>query len=142
MKQGSLVNLERAMNANGRFGGHFVTGHIDTVGKISKRETKENAIYIYMQYPNEFNHLSLYKGSVAIDGTSLTIFGVSATTLTVSIIPHTAKESVLGLKDVGDKVNIEFDMIGKYVYSFFERKASHNYKDSISIDFLKESGFM
>lgn len=142
LQQGSLVNLERAMSSNGRFGGHFVTGHVDTVGQIVKKEPKENAIYIDIQYPNEFKHLSLYKGSVALDGTSLTIFGISDNQLTVSIIPHTSKESVLGIKKVGDKVNIEFDLIGKYVYSFFERKEAHNHKDSISMDFLKENGFL
>lgn len=142
LQQGSLVNLERAMSSNGRFGGHFVTGHVDTVGQIVKKEPKENAIYIDIQYPNEFKHLSLYKGSVALDGTSLTIFGISDNQLTVSIIPHTSKESVLGIKKVGDKVNIEFDLIGKYVYSFFERKEPHNHKDSISMDFLKENGFL
>jgi riboflavin synthase len=142
LQQGSLVNLERAMSANGRFGGHFVTGHVDTVGSIVKREPKENAIYIDIQYPKEFNHLSLYKGSVTLDGTSLTIFGTSHHQLTVSIIPHTAKESVLGMKKVGDKVNIEFDMIGKYVYSFFDRKDLQDQKGTISIDFLKQNGFL
>lgn len=109
---------------------------------LTAGEKEENAIYIDIQYPKEFNHLSLYKGSVALDGTSLTIFGTSHHQLTVSIIPHTAKESVLGMKKVGDKVNIEFDMIGKYVFSFFERKDSHNPKDRISADFLKENGFL
>lgn len=142
LQQGSLVNLERAMSSNARFGGHFVTGHVDTVGQIVKIDPKENAIYINIQYPNEFNHLSLYKGSVALDGTSLTIFGISDNQLTVSIIPHTAKESVLGMKMVGDKVNIEFDLIGKYVYSFFERKDPQNHKERISIDFLKDNGFL
>lgn len=142
LQQGSLVNLERAMRANGRFGGHFVSGHVDTIGQIAKKESRENALYIDIQYPSEFNNLSLYKGSVALDGTSLTIFGTSDGQLTVSIIPHTAKESVLGMKKVGDKVNIEFDMIGKYVYSFFARNDQPNQNDSISKDFLKENGFM
>ncbi|AWI13137.1 riboflavin synthase [Caldifermentibacillus hisashii] len=142
LQQGSQVNLERAMSSNGRFGGHFVTGHVDTVGQIVKRERKENAVYFDIQFPYEYSHLPLYKGSIALDGTSLTIFGTSNNQLTVSIIPHTAKESVLGTKKVGDKVNIEFDLIGKYVYSFMERKDPHNYKDKISIDFLKENGFM
>lgn len=142
LQQGSLVNLERAMSSNGRFGGHFVTGHVDTIGEIVKRERKENTICIDIQFPYEYSHLSLYKGSIALDGTSLTIFGTSKNQLTVSIIPHTAKESVLGTKKVGDKVNIEFDLIGKYIYSFMERKDPHNYKDKISIDFLIENGFM
>ncbi|HAM80481.1 riboflavin synthase [Ornithinibacillus bavariensis] len=142
LKLGSLVNLERAISSNGRFGGHFVTGHIDTVGEIVKRKPRENAIYIDIRYPNQYNHLSLYKGSIALDGTSLTIFRTSSNELTVSIIPHTAKESILGMKKVGDKVNIEFDMIGKYVHSFFEKKEPRNHKNSVSVDFLKDTGFM
>ena len=142
LQTGSLVNLERAMQANGRFGGHFVTGHVDAVGQIVKREISENAIIIDIQYPNTFTHLALYKGSIALDGTSLTIFAVSENQVRVSIIPHTAKESVIGMKKIGDKVNIEFDMIGKYLYSFVERKDSQATSDVISIDFLKDNGFV
>lgn len=142
LQQGSLVNLERAMSSNGRFGGHFVTGHVDTVGRILKRVPRENAIYIDIEYANEFSHLPLYKGSIALDGTSLTIFRAESNRVTVSIIPHTAKESVLGMKKGGDSVNIEFDMIGKYLYSFFEKKNPQNHQDSISTDFLKENGFL
>jgi len=142
LHQGSQVNLERAMSSNGRFGGHFVTGHVDTVGHIVTRKSIENAIYIDIQYPTEFNHLSLYKGSIALDGTSLTIFETSDNQLTVSIIPHTAKESVLGTKKVGDKVNIEFDMIGKYVHAALKRKDPHNQKERMSVEFLRDNGFM
>ncbi|MHC0038538.1 riboflavin synthase [Pseudoneobacillus sp. C159] len=142
LQQGSLVNLERAMSANGRFGGHFVTGHVDAIGQIVKREPKANAIYIDIIFPKEFLHLTLYKGSIAIDGTSLTIFGIHNHTVTVSIIPHTVKESVLGNKKIGDKVNIEFDMIGKYLYSFMGKNEQHKQENRISVDFLKEHGFM
>jgi len=142
LHQGSQVNLERAMSSNGRFGGHFVTGHVDTVGHIVTRKSIENAIYIDIQYPTEFNHLSLYKGSIALDGTSLTIFETSDNQLTVSIIPHTAKESVLGTKKVGGKVNIEFDMIGKYVHAALKRKDPHNQKERMSVEFLRDNGFM
>ncbi|TQS76208.1 riboflavin synthase [Ornithinibacillus gellani] len=138
LKHGSIVNLERAIPANGRFGGHFVTGHVDTVGQIVKKEPRENAIYMDIQYPEAFHHLSLYKGSVALDGISLTIFGTSARQLTVSLIPHTAKESVLGMKKIGDNVNIEFDLLGKYVHSFVDNSRQNR----ISVDFLKENGFM
>ncbi|MGG0716981.1 riboflavin synthase [Robertmurraya massiliosenegalensis] len=138
LKQGSPVNLERALLANGRFGGHFVTGHVDAIGKIVKREQKENAIYIDITFPEEFHHLVLSKGSIALDGTSLTIFGNDNTRVTVSIIPHTAKESVLGLKRVGEEVNIEFDLIGKYLFSFIQSKDDK----SISMDFLTENGFI
>ncbi|TKC18040.1 riboflavin synthase [Robertmurraya kyonggiensis] len=135
---GSLVNLERAMSANGRFGGHFVTGHVDAVGKIVKRAPNENAIYLDISFPKEFGHLPLHKGSITLDGTSLTIFGVEKELISVSLIPHTAKESIIGLKQIGDKVNIEFDMLGKYVYSFLQPKQ----ESRISTDFLKDNGFI
>lgn len=143
LKQGSQVNLERAMSANGRFGGHFVTGHVDATGHIVSIEPKENAIYIHIAIPKEFTHLALYKGSIAIDGTSLTIFGLDENTVTVSIIPHTAKESVVGLKKVGEIVNLEFDMIGKYLHSFMTKDNQISEpKSGITTDFLKENGFL
>lgn len=139
LKERSIVNLERAMSANGRFGGHFVTGHVDTTGHILNKNPKENAIYIDIQIPKELSHLLLLKGSIAIDGTSLTIFGVTAKTVTVSIIPHTAKESVLGIKKVGDIVNIEFDMMAKYLYNFMQK--NNQPQEKITFDFLKENGY-
>lgn len=143
LKTGSKVNLERAMSANGRFGGHFVSGHVDGTGTILKREPKENAIYIQFSIPEEFQHFALLKGSIAVDGTSLTIFHKTADTVTVSIIPHTAKETVLGMKKPGDLVNIEFDMIGKYLFSFFQRKEEQSKSNgNITMDFLKENGFL
>lgn len=141
LHDGSLVNLERAMAANGRFGGHFVAGHVDGVGTIKRKVRKENAIYIDISYPEEFRHLLLYKGSVAIDGISLTIFGLTDQLLTVSIIPHTAKETVLGYKSPGDIVNLEFDLIGKYLHSFFTKEKEAPKKE-ISAQFLRETGFI
>ncbi|KAB2338138.1 riboflavin synthase [Cytobacillus depressus] len=142
LKQGSKVNLERAMAANGRFGGHFVTGHVDGTGHILKKSPSENAIYIEISIPNSFSHLLLMKGSIAIDGISLTIFGVTDESVTVSIIPHTAKETILGLKQVGEKVNLEFDMLAKYLYSFTLKEQENKEKNvGISENFLKENGF-
>jgi len=115
---GSELNLERSMSATGRFGGHFVTGHVDYTGEIMRRESMENAIYydIYMKSAD----MSLYimKGSVAVDGVSLTIFAVDdeRKQLTISLIPHTVSETVLGDKSVGDLVNIEADMLAKLVH--------------------------
>ncbi|MDF1507931.1 riboflavin synthase [Robertmurraya sp. DFI.2.37] len=138
LHKGSLVNLERALTANGRLGGHFVTGHVDAVGQIIKREHKENAIYIELTFPIEFDHLVLNKGSIALDGTSLTVFGNRHGHLTVALIPHTAKESVIGHKKIGDQVNIEFDMLGKYLFSFWQSREDRQ----LSINFLKENGFL
>ncbi|MFE8702015.1 riboflavin synthase [Cytobacillus sp. FJAT-54145] len=143
LKEGTLVNLERAMSSNGRFGGHFVTGHVDGIGQIIKKTPKENAIYVDITLPKEYSHLTILKGSVAIDGTSLTIFGLTDRQLTVSIIPHTANETVLGLKKAGDIVNLEFDMIAKYLHSFISKdKSESNGSTGISKEFLKENGYL
>jgi riboflavin synthase len=143
LKQGGLVNLERAISSKGRFGGHFVTGHVDAVGKILKMEPQENAIYIDISIPKEYSPPTEYKGSISLDGTSLTIYGTKNNIVTVSIIPYTAKESVLGSKKTGDVVNIEFDIIGKYIHSYLT-KDNQGSGQSIGItsDFLKENGFL
>lgn len=101
---GSDVNLERAMAANGRFGGHFVSGHIDGTGKIINKHRQENAIYYEIEIPEEFAKYLLMKGSVAVDGISLTVFDVGENTFTISLIPHTVSETILGDKGQGDKI--------------------------------------
>lgn len=141
LKVGSEVNLERALAANGRFGGHFVTGHTDGIGTIWKRTNYENSILIELEIPENFAHLVLEKGSIAIDGTSLTIFKVSHNTITISLIPHTAKASIIGSKKEGEKVNLEFDMIAKYLHTFIQNKRTTTDSKGITMDFLKENGF-
>lgn len=115
LKPGSPVNLERAMPANGRFGGHFVSGHIDGTGKITRKERRENAIYYDVEIAEELQMYLLKKGSIAADGVSLTIFEVNGQTFTLSLIPHTVSQTILGEKGVGDVVNIECDMLAKHV---------------------------
>lgn len=112
---GSQVNLERAMAGNGRFGGHFVSGHVDDIGEIIRKRPKENAIYYDIQIPETLSHYVLMKGSIAVDGISLTIFDIHDNMLTISLIPHTVSETILGEKEQGDIVNIECDMLAKYV---------------------------
>lgn len=114
---GSVINLERSMKADGRFGGHFVTGHVDHIGEIIRKESVENAIYYEMKMPSESMELYIDKGSVAVDGVSLTIFTVddAKLTITIALIPHTVEETILGEKDVGDIVNIECDVLAKLV---------------------------
>lgn len=141
LQKGTIVNLERAMRADSRFGGHFVTGHVDTIGKITKRERRQNAIYIDISLPRNFANVVLLKGSIAIDGISLTVFNKADTNVTVSIIPHTANETVLGKKRVGEDVNIEIDVIGKYIYSIVGTKESVLSPNTISHEFLEENGF-
>ena len=143
LKAGSKVNLERAMAANGRFGGHFVTGHVDGVGTISAKRAEENAVYLDISIPEAGIPFVLEKGSIAIDGTSLTTFFVKGQTITVSLIPHTRGETVLGEKRVGEIVHLEFDMLVKYVHSIITKKNEvTESKSSITTAFLMEKGFM
>jgi riboflavin synthase len=142
LKKGSSVNLERAMAANGRFGGHFVTGHVDGTGMILRKEKKDNAVYVDIEVPPSGTVYTMLKGSIAIDGTSLTIFRIKDNVITVSLIPHTYSETVLGLKEPGSKVNIEFDMLAKYLHSFMEKKNGQDKNNGVTLDLLRENGFM
>lgn len=115
LTKGSRVNLERSMAADGRFGGHFVSGHVDGTGEIIEITPEKNAVYFRIRTSEELTRYMVLKGSVAVDGASLTVFGVSEDTFTISLIPHTMKETVFGLKKPGDLVNIECDVVGKYI---------------------------
>ncbi|MFD2618433.1 riboflavin synthase [Terrilactibacillus laevilacticus] len=131
------VNLERAMSANGRFGGHFMTGHIDGVGQIKHILTKGNAIYMTIQAGAQITNRLALKGSVAVDGTSLTLFDVTTTSFTISLIPHSAEFTILGKKRVGDHVNIECDVLQKYI----NQEPTTTPSSSITMDFLAKHGF-
>ncbi|RLL40384.1 riboflavin synthase [Oceanobacillus piezotolerans] len=141
LKAGSKVNLERAMLANGRFGGHFVSGHVDGVGEILKKQKEQNAVYYQIQIPEELSRYVLHKGSITVDGTSLTVFGIENNLVTISLIPHTVSETILGGKGEGDKVNIECDMLAKHVQHMLQREQVEQ-KSEIDADFLKSNGFM
>ena len=112
---GSKVNLERAMAADGRFGGHMVSGHIDGTGKVVSLEREENAVWVTIEAPAEILRLIVEKGSIAIDGISLTVAYVDERVFKVSIIPHTGAETTLLDRKAGDSVNLENDITGKYV---------------------------
>lgn len=112
---GSGVNLERAMAADGRFGGHIVSGHIDGTGKITRMTREANAVWVHVSAGAEILRLIVEKGSVAIDGISLTVAKVSGSEFAVSVIPHTGAATTLLSKKPGDTVNLENDLIGKYV---------------------------
>lgn len=140
LKAGSKVNLERAMSAGGRFGGHFVSGHVDGTGKIVEKRRQENAIYYDIQIPEELVGFLLHKGSITVDGISLTVFGVEQSTFTISLIPHTASETILGEKGKGDIVNIECDMLAKYVQNMLKQQFP-NQKAGITEGFLRNNGF-
>lgn len=130
------VNLEGAVRADGAFGGHFVTGHIDCVGRI-KEIKKSGEFKISIEVPREFIHLLVEKGSVSMDGVSLTVGAIRNNAFDVYIIPHTLKATTLGSKKTGDALNIEFDIMGKYCARLFEKCSASR----ISEGFLREKGF-
>ena len=138
LTSGSYVNLERAMPANGRFGGHIVSGHVDGVGVISSFKKDDIAVWITIDTKPEIMKYIVEKGSVTLDGVSLTVADVSQKNFSVSIIPHTAEETILLSKKKGDKINIECDIIGKYVEKLLGLKKSES---KITKEFLFENGF-
>ena len=140
--KGDLVNLERAMILNGRFGGHIVSGHIDGTGTITKYTKEENAIWVTIKAPDEILDLIVEKGSICIDGISLTVATVSDQDFQVSIIPHTAKETTLIHKKVGSLVNLENDIVDKYIKKLMENNQEEQAKKAsgLTMEMLEEYG--
>ena len=135
---------ERAMAAGGRFGGHIVSGHIDGTGTIANMEREENAVWVTIETTPQIMKYIIEKGSIAIDGISLTVATVSTGRFQVSIILHTGQETTLLTKKPGDIVNLENDVIGKYVEHLLHFKEPENKKQSSKVDmgFLAEHGFL
>ncbi|QDP39580.1 riboflavin synthase [Radiobacillus deserti] len=140
LKRGSTVNLERAMSASGRFGGHFVSGHVDVVGEIMQVWREDIALYVYIKVPHDELRYLTYKGSICVDGTSLTVFGVKEDGFVISLIPETQRATILGEKNQGDVVNVEYDMLAKYMERFLTFRDKKN--DRITMSQLQEFGFM
>lgn len=142
LKSGSEVNLERAMAANGRFGGHIVSGHIDGTGVISDMTKDDIAIWVTISTTAEILRLIVEKGSIAIDGISLTVAKVSNTDFAVSVIPHTGANTTLLDKKLGDVVNLENDITGKYIEKLLGLSKEEKKPESrITKDFLTKYGF-
>ena len=144
LKAGSKVNLERAMAANGRFGGHIVSGHIDGTGEIESFVKEDNAVWVTVKTPVKLLKYIIEKGSIAIDGVSLTVAYVDNRCFKVSLIPHTAANTILLSKKVGDIVNLENDIVGKYIEKLmhFDEQVEEDTKTTgISMDFLAKNGF-
>jgi riboflavin synthase len=148
-KIGDRVNLERAMRLSDRIDGHLVSGHIDGIGSIIQRKSMGNAIIINIQVPESLCRYLIRKGSIAVDGISLTINTFSRNGFEVSIIPHTAKHTTLSVKKIGAGVNIETDMIGKYVERFVAgtggntaKKETLSESTPVNLKFLAETGFL
>jgi|LGOV01.1.fsa_nt_gb riboflavin synthase len=139
---GSKVNLERAMMISDRFGGHIVTGHIDGIGRIAKIKEKENAIEITVKTEPKIIRYCVEKGSITLDGISLTIGKVNADGFIISIIPHTKKCTTLMEKNTGDFLNIENDLIGKYIEKLMINSGGvEETNKKVTLDFLEENGF-
>ena len=137
LKHGSEVNLERALSVNGRLGGHIVTGHIDGTGKISSIKKDDNAVWYQINTQKEILDLIVEKGSITIDGISLTVAKVSKVNFSVSVIPHTLEQTILKSKQVGSTVNLENDILGKYVQKLMDNSP----KSEISKELLYQNGF-
>ncbi len=129
VRVGSKLNLERALRMGDRLGGHLVSGHVDFVGKLVKKEQEGNAVNLTFSVPEQWMKYILAKGSIAIDGVSLTIAKKQNNSFFVSLIPHTGEMTILLLKQIGDPVNIECDCIGKYI----EQLIGHNTSSSIGV---------
>ena len=119
---GQLVNLERCLVLNSRLDGHFVQGHVDTTGVCKKRKDKNGSLEFEIEFPGKFASLMIEKGSICVNGISLTAFNVKKKSFCVAIIPYTAEHTDIGKLEPGDKVNLEFDMIGKYISRKLELK--------------------
>lgn len=144
LKLGSPVNLERALTLSSRLGGHIVSGHIDGTGRIVSLKEDKNAILMKIQADGAILRYIVEKGSVALDGISLTVVQVGSRDFTVSLIPHTRQVTNLSVKGEGSLINIENDVVGKYVAKLLQpadESAGVAAQSSITMDFLKENGF-
>ena len=149
LSKGSTVNMERAMAANGRFGGHIVSGHIDGIGEIESFVKEDNAVWVTIKTPAKLLKYIIEKGSITIDGISLTVAYVDSRCFKVSLIPHTASNTTLLTKKAGDIVNLENDIVGKYIdkllhfddLAIVEEDEKEN-NGGISLEFLAKNGFM
>jgi riboflavin synthase len=138
LRIGQKVNLERALQLSARIGGHLVTGHVDAVGRIREKRQEGNSWRVFIDAPETAHRTIIKKGSVAVDGISLTVADVDKTGFSIAMIPHTAKVTTLGFKSAGDSVNLETDIIGKYV----ERLLSGRVEGGVNLELLKKTGFM
>ena len=139
LKNGDQVNLERALKIGSRLGGHFVTGHVDAVGKIIEKQQRGIATEIIIEIPSELEQYLLSQGSIALDGASLTVAELQNGSFKVSLIPHTLEATTLGLKKTGDLINIEVDILGKYVRSLMGKMEESK---GVSVGLLAEHGFI
>ncbi|MDF9411281.1 riboflavin synthase [Brevibacillus laterosporus] len=150
LRNGERVNLERAMSIGDRLGGHLVSGHVDGKGKILSKRQNENAILFEIEAGADIQRYLIPQGSITVDGISLTVVAIKANSFSVSVIPHTAAVTTLGKKQVGNCVNLENDVIGKYVERLLASQGSllhslhsaRNKQHSVTESFLRDNGFV
>ncbi|HTZ18677.1 MAG TPA: riboflavin synthase [Dissulfurispiraceae bacterium] len=147
LKRGDRVNLEPSLRPNSKMGGHFVTGHVDGTGRIRSRKAEGNAERIDIEAPANVLQYLVPKGSVTVDGISLTVVEVRKDSFSLVIIPHTASLTTIGIKKVGDTVNLEPDILAKYVAKFIQKDgpedaSQENSSDERFLSKLKDSGFI
>ncbi|GGF75679.1 riboflavin synthase [Alteromonas lipolytica] len=141
-KPGTRVNLEKAMQVNSRFGGHIVSGHVDGVGVVSRIIQHSDYVEIWIKAPDELAKYIAHKGSITVDGVSLTVNKVDGSEFMLWIIPHTLQETVLGTYQTGTKVNLEVDVIARYLERLMLGDKAAQKKADISLEFLAENGFL
>jgi riboflavin synthase len=144
LKAGAAVNLERALRLSDRLGGHLVTGHVDGVGEITRRETRGDFLWMGISFPEDLGPYIVEKGSIAVEGVSLTVNRVSGLSFDLTVIPHTADQTTLPDKRAGEAVNLETDLIGKYVVHLLNRARTEGTKpeSKITAEFLAQHGFL
>ncbi len=139
---GTFVNLERALRLSDRLGGHLVSGHVDGIALLTARRREGNAVRFTFQVPAQLGRFLVEKGSVAVDGISLTVAEVSDQSFTVAVIPHTLAQTTLQHKDIGARLNIESDIIGKYVERFLRKDGGTAGPSAVDFEFLAKHGFL
>lgn len=137
LKEGSAVNLEKAMLATDRFGGHIVSGHVDGVGELESISPEGKSLKLQFRAPDELSRYIAAKGSICIDGTSLTVNGVEGARFYINVIPHTQEETISGSYAVGQQVNLEVDLVARYL----ERLASGDTGTAVTAEYLEQHGF-
>jgi riboflavin synthase len=142
LKTGSRVNLERALRLSDRLGGHIVSGHVDALGTVTERKQDQNAVRFTIEIPSAQMRYLVEKGSVTIDGISLTVNAVGENTFSVALIPHSLAQTTMQWCGVGTRVNIETDILGKYVERLLRPAETAPQKGDISLDFLAKNGFL
>lgn len=141
IREGAPVNLERPLAAGGRLGGHFVQGHVDGVGRLRSGSSGREGAELVFEYPVEIERYLVEKGSIAVDGISLTIASLQARTFSVAVIPYTLGMTSLGCLTPGESVNIEVDILAKYVERFLQTRSGGGQPPTITAEYLREQGF-